>query len=135
MNSVVLCGRLTKTPELRYTKNDKEVCEFNIAVNRMGQEQADFITCVVYGNQAANLCKYQGKGSQIAVNGSLRVDSWDDDKGQRRYKTYVLVSNIEYLGTKKEENAQNNENIVQNDPYAEFGKQIEIDCSDDSLPF
>ena len=135
MNSVILCGRITKTPELKTTKNNKEVCEFSLAVNRFG-EGADFITCLVYGNQAANLCKYQGKGSQIAVSGSLRVDSWDDEKGQRKYKTYVLVNNIEYLGNKKDENAQNNQNIVQNyNPYENMGEQVKADFNENDLPF
>lgn len=135
MNSVVLCGRITKTPELRTTKNNKEVCEFCLAVNRFG-EGTDFITCLVYGTQAANLCKYQGKGSQIAVNGSLRVDSWDDEKGQRKYKTYVLCSNIEFLGTKKEENAQNNQNIGQNyNPYEDMEQLFKTDDVGLDLPF
>ena len=138
MNNVVLCGRLTKTPELRTTKNEKPVCEFNIAVNRIGQDEADFITCVVYGNQATNLCKYQGKGSQIALAGSLRVDNWDDEKGQRRYKTYVLANNIEYLGTRKEENTnadivQNEPTVNEEDPFKTFSEQVQI--TDDDLPF
>ena len=134
MNSVLLIGRITKDLELRTTKNNKEVCEFSLAVNRFG-EGTDFITCLVYGTQAANLCKYQGKGSQIAVSGSLRVDSWDDEKGQRKYKTYVLVNNIEYLGTKKDENAQNNQNVEQEyNPYQDMGQQVNEDDGLD-LPF
>lgn len=138
MNSINLVGRITKDIELRYTQSNKSVCEFNLAVNRIGQEQADFITCQVWNGQAENLSKYQGKGSLIGVGGSLRVDQFQDKEGNNRYKTYVLVSNIEYLGAKKEENAQNNQNIVQNKPateedpfatdvYKEFGQQIAIE--------
>ena len=135
MNSVLLIGRITKDLELRTTKNNKEVCEFSLAINRFG-EGTDFITCLVYGNQAANLCKYQGKGSQIAVSGSLRVDSWEDEQRQRKYKTYVLANIIEYLGTKKEENAQNNQNIGQNyNPYEDMGEQVKTDFDENDLPF
>jgi len=130
MNSINLTGRITKDLELKYTSNNKPVCEFNLAVNRIGQEQADFITCQVWNGQAENLTKYQGKGSLVGIIGSLRVDKFQDKDGNNRYKNYVLVSNIEYLGAKKEENAQNNQNIVQNveaDPFAEFGEQVNID--------
>lgn len=124
-------GRLTKTPELRYTPNNKPVCEFNLAVNRIGSDKTDFITCQVWNRQAENLVKYQGKGSLIGITGSLRTDTYEVE-GTKRYKTYVQVSNIEYLGTKKEENAQNNQNIVQNsdpfvDEYSKFGEQVSLD--------
>ena len=149
MNQVNLIGRITKKPEIRYTQNNKGVCEFNIAVNRIGQDQADFITCVVWDKQADNLCKYQDKGNQIAVSGALRVDTFEKE-GQRKYKTYVLVNNIEYLGTKKDENAQfqanvgenisqnaqNNQNIGQNyNAYEDMGEQVKAEFTDDDLPF
>ena len=135
MNNIVLCGRITKDLELRYTTTDKAVCEFSLAVNRVGQEGADFINCQVWGKQAQNLAKYQGKGSLIAVNGALRTDTYEVE-GNKRYKTYVLVSTIEFLGTKKEENAQKTENIVQkeeSDPFAEFGEEIQYENME--LPF
>lgn len=130
-----MVGRITKDLELRYTNNNKPVCEFSLAVNRIGQDQADFVTCQVWNGQAENLTKYQGKGSLVGIVGSLRVDQFQDKDGNNRYKTYVLVSNIEYLGTKKQENAQNIENIVQNeesdpfatDVYSDFGENITID--------
>lgn len=134
MNNWNGIGRLTAKPELRYTNSNKAVCEFNIAINRIGQEQTDFITCQVWNKAAENLTQYQDKGSLIAVSGTLRVDRYQDKEGNTRYKTYVLVSNIEYLGTKKEENAQNSQNIVQNqttqpeaDPFADFGETVSID--------
>ena len=134
MNKVVMIGRLTKTPELRYTTSGKAVCEFSLAVNRVGSEEADFINCQVWGKQAENLTKYQDKGSLIAVSGALRVDIYEVE-GNKKYKTYVLVSNIEFLGTKKEENAQKTENVVQkevNDPFAEFSEKVSFD---DELPW
>lgn len=136
MNSVNLIGRLTKKPELRYTQSNTAVCEFSLAVNRIGQEQTDFITCVVWKAQAENLVKYQDKGSLIAVNGSLRVDTYDNEQGERRYKTYVLANNIEYLSSKKETQEQPVEQPTEqpkSDPFADFGQQIQIDDSD--LPF
>ena len=102
MNKCVLTGRLTKKPELREIK-DKKVCEFTLATNRPvirdGEKQADFINCIVWNNQAENLCKYQDKGSLIAVFGEIRTDSYEVE-GNKRYKTYVLVNNIEFLERK-----------------------------------
>ena len=126
MNTISLVGRITKKPELRYTNNNKPVCEFNLAVNRIGQEQADFITCQVWNAQAENLVKYQDKGSLIGVVGSLRVDQFQDKDGNNRYKTYVLVNNVEFLGTKKETTEQPVEQPTQPeaDPFAAFGESI-----------
>ena len=96
----MLIGRITKDLELRHTSNDKAVCDFTLAVNR-DKENADFINCVVWNSQAENLCKYQGKGSLIAVFGELRVDTYEVEVN-KRYKTYVYVNNIEFLGKKEE---------------------------------
>ena len=128
MNQVIITGRITKKLELRYTNNNNPVCEFNLAVNRIGSEEADFINCTLFGKQAENLTKYQGKGSLIAVAGALRVDNWKNDKGDNRYKTYVLANNVEYLGANKETTAK-----TIKDPFAEFGEQMET--NDSELPF
>ncbi len=128
MNTISLVGRITKDLELRYTQSNKPVCEFNLAVNRIGQEQTDFITCQVWNGQAENLSKYQGKGSLIGVLGSLRVDQFQDKDGNNRYKTYVLANNIEYLGTKKETQEQPVEQPTkEEDPFSVFGNSVEID--------
>lgn len=120
MNRVILIGRVVRDLELRETKNSK-VCEFTLATNRPvvrdGEKQADFINCVVWNKQAENLCKYQGKGSLIAVEGELRVDTYEVE-GNKRYKTYVLANGIEFL-SKKEAKESN--------PYAEFGEKVEFD--------
>jgi single-strand DNA-binding protein len=143
MNSINLVGRITKDLELKFTSNNKPVCEFNLAVNRAftnqnGEKEADFITCQVWNGQAENLTKYQGKGSLIGVNGSLRVDQYQDKDGNNRYRTFVLANNIEFLGTKKETTEQPVEEPIaapskQSDPFAEFGEEITL--TDDDLPF
>ena len=143
MNQINLIGRITKDPELKFTQNNKAVCEFDIAVNRIGQEQTDFITCVVWEKQAENLVKYQSKGSLIAVNGALRVDKYQNQEGQNRYKTYVLAINIEYLNTKTSENVnkQSDTQAPQNetpvaDPFEEMGVQVRAeDYPNMELPF
>lgn len=129
MNKVMLVGRLTKMPELKEVK-DKKVCEFTIATNRVNGKDADFINCVVWNNQAENLCKYQVKGNIIGVIGELRVDSYEIE-GNKRYKTYVMVNNIEFLESKKEKT----------NPFEEFGNSIktevkeQLEISEDDYPF
>lgn len=132
MNSINLVGRVTKDLELRKTTSNKSVCEFTLAVNRLG-EGTDFITCSVWNAQAENLVKYQGKGSLIGVLGSLRTENFKDKEGNTRYKTYVLVNNIEFLGTKKETTEQPTQEVRQQeaDPFQQFGEQI--DLNDDFL--
>ena len=151
MNNVSIIGRLTHNPELKYTTSGKPVCEFILACNRLS-DGTDFITCVCWNSQAENLSKYQNKGNLVAVSGKLTVDTFNDTSGNKRYKTYVLVNNLEYLTpkgkTEKAEgkNAQNNQNIVQKtagevlsdvtedkNSFADFGESIEI--SEDDLPF
>ena len=139
MNQINLTGRITKDLELRYTQSNKSVCKFTLAVNRVGQDETDFIICVVWGKQAENLEKYQGKGSLIGITGSLRVDKYQDKDGNNRYNTYVLANNVEYLESKKSKengtdiNVASNEPTKQTDSFAEFGEEIQI--SDDDLPF
>lgn len=108
--------------ELKETNKGTKVCEFTIATNRINGKDADFINCVVWNSQAENLVKYQDKGSLIGVFGELRVDKYEVE-GNKRYKTYVLVSNIEFLESK---NAQKNENVVQN-PFEQFGDHVKTD--------
>lgn len=125
MNTISLIGRLTKKPELTRTQSGKTLSQFTIAVNRIGQEQADFINCVVWEKQAENLAKYQDKGSLIGLSGSLRVEQFQDKDGNNRYKTYVLVNNIEYLQSKSSETP--NEPQKETNPFSDFGKNISID--------
>lgn len=133
MNRIDLIGRLTRDPELRKTETGHVRADFNIAVNRIGakeeQQQADFIPCRVWGNQAENLAHFMGKGSQIGLEGSLRIDSYTDKDGNTKYSTYVLAERIEYLSSKKGEIKESQEvksNSIKMD-------EIEIDDSD--LPF
>ena len=145
MNSIQLIGRLTAKPEIRYTPSNKAVCEFNLAVNRFG-EGTDFITCQVWNNQAENLAKYQDKGSLIGVSGSYRVDKYENQEKQTRYKHYILANNVEYLSSAKsgqdaEKPQESPVTTVQDDPYTNFGNSVTVEqidqmtITDEDLPF
>lgn len=141
-------GRLTKDPELRYTPNNKAVCDFNIAVNRTytnenGERETDFINIQVWGKQAENLKKYQSKGSLIGVSGELRINQWEEE-GQRKYKTFILANQIEFLSSKTSETLNNEDNeklpnvdeVKKPDPFEEMGINVQnIPIDDDELPF
>ena len=108
MNKVILMGRLTRDPELRYTNNNLAVCSFTLAVNRgfvkQGEEkQADFIPIVVWNKQAEFCSKYFTKGLQVAVVGRIQVRTWDDNEGKKRYTTEVVASETHFADSKRSE--------------------------------
>ena len=137
MNKVILTGRLTRDPELRYTANNKAVCDFTIATNRPvvrdGERVADFINCRVWNKTAENLDKYQAKGNMIAVAGRMQVDNYQDNEGKNRNYTYVLVEDLEYLERKKENNQEEVKEIENFSTTTEVHQQF--DYTDEGLPF
>lgn len=134
----MLIGRLTKAPELRNTPKGKQVCEFTLATNRINNEDADFINCIVWEKQAENLCKYQVKGSLIGIIGQIRTENYEVS-GVKKYKTYILVNEIEYLSSVSHK--ENNEGQNGTNPYAEMKTKVESDIGqsiaieDSDLPF
>lgn len=101
MNKVILMGRLTKDPEIKNTASQVPFCNFTIAVDRRfkdanGQRQADFISCVAWRQTATFINSYFKKGSKIMVCGSLQSRSYDDNNGQKRYVTEVIVDEAEF---------------------------------------
>ena len=102
MNKVILIGRLTKDPEVKNTASQVTVCRFTIAVDRKfkdqnGQRQADFISCVAWRQTANFISSYFHKGSKIAVVGSIQTRTYDDQSGQKRYVTDVVVDEAEFV--------------------------------------
>ena len=103
MNTAILVGRLTKDPELRYSPStQKPVATFTIAVDRQfkskdGQKQTDFFNIVVWGPQAESCANYLGKGSQVAVRGSIQNRSYETPNGEKRYITEIIADNVQFL--------------------------------------
>ena len=100
-NKVILIGRLTATPEMVKTPNDKSVTRVTLAVNRRfkrqdGEREADFINIVVWGRLAETLASYGSKGSLITVDGELRTRKYEKD-GKKHYITEVLASSFHLL--------------------------------------
>ena len=97
MNNVVLIGRLTRDPELRWS-NDLAVARFSIAINRRGKDKgADFPSIVVFGKQAENCEKYLTKGRQVCIQGHLQTGSYTNKEGNKVYTTDVIADRVEFL--------------------------------------
>ena len=106
MNHVVLVGRLTRDPELRYIAGSgTAVANFAIAVDREfngkdGKKETDFIDIQVWGKSAENCANFIGKGSLVAIQGSLRIDSYQNQAGETRRATRVNANRVQFLDTK-----------------------------------
>lgn len=113
MNNIVLIGRITKDPELKYTNNGKGNTRFTLAVQR-NKDETDFINCVAWEKTAENIAEYFKKGSQIAVQGAIRTGSYEKD-GRTVYTTDVWVYKFDFIGNnqnvKKNNENEDNENF------------------------
>ncbi|MDV6378811.1 single-stranded DNA-binding protein [Sporosarcina sp. GW1-11] len=102
INRVVLVGRLTKDPELKYTQTGVAVTRFTLAVNRaftnqQGEREADFISCVAWRKQAENIANYLRKGSLAGVDGRIQTGSFEGQDGKRVYTTEVVADSTQFL--------------------------------------
>lgn len=147
MNRVMLIGRLTAKPELRYTGANLPYCRFSLAVNRtfnnaQGERQTDFINIVVWRKQAENVCNFLNKGSLVSVEGRLQTGSYDDKDGNKRYTMDVVADSVQFLESKGQRQEQGNyseptpydyqdtvqNNVdIENDPFSDLGDSVTID--------
>lgn len=103
LNRVTLIGRLTRDAELKYTSSSMPVCRFSIALNKIRKsgeqrtEEAHFFDIVLWGRAAESLHKYLVKGKQVAIDGELRQDRWEQD-GQQRSRVEIVAQNVQLLG-------------------------------------
>ena len=136
MNKVILMGRLTKDPEVRYTQtNNTLVASFSLAVNRrfarQGEErQADFINIVAWSKTGEFCSKYFSKGQQVGIIGRIQTRNWDDDQGQKHYITEVIAEEAYFAESQKDNNGNaENQDTVNPDEF-----QV-TENTDDDLPF
>ncbi|HDI0339459.1 TPA: single-stranded DNA-binding protein [Listeria innocua] len=155
MNRVVLVGRLTKDPELRYTPAGVAVATFTLAVNRtftnqQGEREADFIQCVVWRKPAENAANFLKKGSMAGVDGRIQTRNYEDNDGKRVFVTEVVAETVQFLEPRNHtegatsNNYQNQANYSNNnqtssyradtsqksDSFANEGKPIDINPDD-----
>ncbi len=143
LNRIVLIGRLTKDPELRYTQSGIAVASFTLAVDRNfknanGERETDFIDITVWRQQAENCANYLSKGKLAAVDGSLRIRSYETSDGQKRKAAEVVADNVRFLSPKDGSSGSNNYGGSQPDtasPPFNHGRDDDEMLGDDDLPF
>ena len=100
LNRSILAGRLTTDPVVRYTQKELAVTHFCLAINRSGNDNAEFINCVAWGGLAKVCGEYLKKGRLVAVEGRLQIRSYKDKKGQKKSSAEVVVDNMQMLDSK-----------------------------------
>ena len=126
MNKLMLIGRLTKAPELKYTQSGTAVATFTLAVDRKFSKEmeADFISCVAWQKTAEFIAQWFGKGQQMALEGRLQVRTYDDNDGKKHWVTEVIAEQVEFCGSKGSGSAGKEEG---------WGEEVVFD--DNDLPF
>ena len=144
MNTVVLLGRLSRDPEMRYAQGDQgtAIASFSLAVDRRykkeGQPTADFINCKAFGKTAEIIGKYCTKGKQIALTGEIQTGNYTNKEGKKVYTTDIICSQVQLLGSADQtarttQNAQAPAPAPQPDPEPTW-EQVD-DINDDDIPF
>lgn len=109
LNKAILIGRITKDLELKMSVNGNSYINFTLAVNGFKKEDVNFITCKAFNKKAETMANYLGKGSLIAVEGSIVTGSYENMQGQKVYTTDVFVNDFNFLQSKSENQANRNE--------------------------
>lgn len=134
INRTVLVGRLTKDPEYRVTPAGVQVATFTLAINRAfknakGEQETDFLNCVVFRKPAENVNNYLKKGNLAGVEGRLQSRSYENNEGKRVYVTEVVCDSVQFLEPKGSNQGQTKQQA--NDPFA----NANADVSNSDLPF
>ncbi|ACD53196.1 single-stranded DNA-binding protein [Clostridium botulinum] len=147
MNKVVLIGRLTKDPELRFTPGaGTAVTTLTLAVDKYnsksGQKEADFVPVVVWGKQAESTANYMSKGSQMAISGRIQTRNYEAKDGTKRYVTEVVATEVQFLsksnasGNVGTNYGNNTEYSSSNNPFDDMNFEEDITPVDDGdMPF
>lgn len=131
MNKVILMGRLTKDPDIRYSQGEKStaVARFSLAVDRKfkqeGQPTADFINCLAFGKRAEFIEKYCRKGTKLVVEGSWQTGSYTNKDGNKVYTNECLIENCEFAESKAA--AQNSQPAEGPSPNSAAGDYIKLE--------
>lgn len=150
LNRVILIGRLTRDPELRYTPNGTAVATFTLAVGRkFKRDETDFIPIVVWAKLAEHCANYLSKGRMIAVEGRIQVRTYDSQEGQKRWVTEVVAEDVRFLekagagtGGASDFGGRSSRNDMHDDKWSDLGREVNLDdidlvdrSDDDDIPF
>ena len=132
-NHFGIVGRITKDIELRYTTNNKAVCEVNIAINN-GKDDTTFLPITIFGKVAETTSQYCKKGDLVGVSGIIKNHNWEDKEGKKRYDYSFIASKVSFLTTKIEKIKEEVKEDKFNKAFEEFGNDHEDDLNME-LPF
>jgi len=147
LNRVILIGRLTRDPELKYTTNGTAVATFTLAINRkFNKEETDFIDVVTWKGLAENCANYLGKGRLAAVEGRLQVRTYETKEGQKRKVAEVVADDVRFLdkgGTGSSlGSSQTSASRREHDQWEDLGREVRLEDIDivdkneeDEIPF
>ena len=141
MNKVILMGRLTRNPDVRYSQGEKATCvaRYTLAVNRRfrreGDQDADFINCVAFGRNGEFAEKYLRKGTKIAATGRIQTGSYTNKDGVKVYTTDVVVEEQDFAESKNNSSAGNGSNSAPATQDTSDGFMNIPDGIDEELPF
>ncbi len=146
LNRVILIGRLTRDPELRYTPNGTAVASFTVAINRKyNKEETDFIPIVVWAKLAELCANYLGKGRLVAVEGRLQVRTYEAKDGQKRWVTEVIAEDVRFLdkGGTSSGGGSDYQAKPKQDDWNDLGREVSLEdidivdpgAEDDEVPF
>lgn len=140
MNRVVLVGRLTKDPELKYTQSGVPVANFTLAVNRpfsnqQGEKEADFINCIVWRKPAENVANFLKKGSLAGVDGRVQTRHYEGQDGKRVFVTEIVAESVQFLEPKNQGSQPPPKQQTKQNGFKQQDTYGNIDISDDDLPF
>lgn len=108
MNNVILMGRLTRDPELKYSQSGKAYCRFTVAINReFNREEADFINCLAFGKTAETIAEWLGKGRRIALQGRIQTGNYENKNGDKVNTFEVIADRFEFVDSARSDTSKN----------------------------
>lgn len=138
-NRVILMGRLTRDPELRYSGGGTAVCKLSLAINRRvkrgdnWEEEAHFFDAVAFGSRGEALAKYLGKGDPVLLEGELVQNRWENQQGEKRSKVEVHVNNFSFVGGRGDSPRRADSGGSSQSPHGQEGPPPAFE--DDDIPF
>jgi single-strand DNA-binding protein len=141
LNKLIIIGRLTKDPELRYTQSGTAVCSFAVANNRSyvsggeKKEQVSYFNCVAWAKAGEIIAEYCKKGQRIGIEGRLQQRSWDDQEGKRRHTVEIVVDNFQFLSAPRDSASDAPADVPAPSGSHEPSPDMENPFSDENVPF
>lgn len=142
VNKVLIIGRLGKDPDMRYAPSGTAIASVNLATNHSTKDadgnwnqQTEWHSIKVFGKQAEFVGEYLKKGKLAYVEGRLQTSSWEDQNGQKKYRTEIIANDIQMLGSRSDGETQESQSPAQSQPKPATEPEVDETVEEDDLPF